>query len=297
MRFEQTRRARVMVLTAVMLAASVAVRGDAPAGKPFFTKQILLGAHRGGANVVPENTLAGFKEAAKRWPGILLEADAALTADGQVVLLHDGTVDRTTNGAGKITDMTLAAVKQLDAGYKLTLDGGQTYPYRGTGATIATLKEVLQGLPDSHFLVEFKPSPNIVEATLRVIKEEGAEDRVLLASFKPEDMKRAREFAPKMAMCFDRENGMVMLNALRNGGWDDYEPAADVLSLMRRMVKELSLTPEEIQTIREKGIRFQIHTVDDPDEMRHWLDVGVDSILTDRPDLLADVVSAWKAKS
>ncbi len=265
-----------------------------PTTTPFFNQQILLGAHRAGASVVPESTVAGFKEAAERWPGVLLETDTALTADGHVVLLHDGTVDRTTDGVGKVGDMTLEELKQLDAGYRLTLDGGKTYPYRGKGITIATLEEVLEALPDSHFLVETKPHPGIVEATIEAIQKTGAVDRVLMASFTPAHMDLARKLIPGVALCYDFKNGRNMIETLRNGDWDAYEREADVLSLMRRMVKQFDLEPAEIQAIRQKGIRFQIHTVNDPEEMRYWLDVGVDSILTDRPDLLADVIEEWR---
>jgi len=276
----------------LMLVALAACSEPAtePGAKPFFRKQILLGAHRAGANVVPESTVAGFKETAKRWPDILLETDTAITADGHVVLMHDETVDRTTDGTGKVGEMTLEELKQLDAGYRLTLDGGETYPYRGKGIAIATLGEALEALPDSHFLVETKPHPGIVEATIEAIQKAGAEGRVLLASFTPAHMDLARKLAPDMAMCYDFTNGQRMIDTLRNGDWDAYEPEADVLSLMRRMVKQFDLKPAEIQAIRQKGVRFQIHTVNDPEEMRHWLDVGVDSILTDRPDLLADII-------
>lgn len=267
-----------------------------PAAKPFFSKQILLGAHRAGASVVPESTVAAFKETAKRWPDILLETDTAMTADGHVVLLHDESVDRTTDGTGRVGEMTLEELRQLDAGYRLTLDGGQTYPYRGKGITIATLEEALQALPDSHFLVETKAHPGVVEATIKAIQKAGAEDRVLLASFLPAHMDLARKLVPEMAMCYDFSNGQRLIDTLRKGDWDAYEPEADVLSLMRRMVKQFDLKPGEIQAIRQKGVRFQIHTVNDPEEMRYWLDVGVDSILTDRPDLLADIIEEWRGE-
>jgi glycerophosphoryl diester phosphodiesterase len=280
--------------TTLAVLATCARPAAKPDDKPFFSKQILLGAHRAGAEVVPESTVAGFKETAERWPDILLETDAAITADGHVVLLHDETVDRTTDGTGKVGEMTLAELKQLDAGYKLTPDNGQTYPYRGRGITIPTLEEVLEALPESHFLVETKPHPGIMEATIEVIRKAGAEDRVLLASFVPDHMDRARELAPDMAMCYDFTNGLRLIDTLRNGDWDAYEPEADVLSLMRRMVTRFDLKPTEIQTIRRKGVRFQIHTVNDPGEMRYWLDIGVDSILTDRPDLLAQTIQEWQ---
>lgn len=292
---------RLSLLMLVLLggtACSPAPDAQAPgnAAKPFFERPFLVGAHRGGASVVPENTVFGFRQALQRWPGILLETDAALTADGHVVLLHDETVERTTNGSGPVRGLTLAQVKELDAAYHFTLDGGESFPYRGQGITVATLKEALEALPEARFLVEFKPHPGIVDATIEVVRAAHARDRVLLASFKPDLMRRARELEPGMAMCFDFDNGARMLEALRGDGWETYEPEADVLSLMRAMVGQFALTPQEIRRIQEKGVRFQVHTVDEPDEIRRFLEMGADSILSDRPDVLVKVVRGWQAE-
>jgi len=283
-----------LIMTSLTCSASAEEPATGGGTKAFFRHPILLGAHRGGARVVPENTVAGFVETAKRWPGILLEADAGLTADGHVVLRHDDTVDRTTDGTGEIGTLTLEEIKKLDAGYRFTRDDGATYPYRGKGVTVATLGEVLDALPDAHFLVEFKRHAGIVDAVIGAIKKAGAEDRVLLASFVPESMDRARELAPGMATCYDYLNGQRMLDALRNGDWAAYKPEADVLSLSRGMVKRFELTPEDIKAVQKKGVKVQIHTINEPDDMRYWLDVGLDSILTDRPDLLAKAIEDWK---
>lgn len=270
--------------------------GETPDVKPFLREPFLLGAHRAGGSVLPESTVPGFKEAAKRWPGVLLETDVRLTADGHVVCMHDETVDRTTDGTGEVAAMTIEQLKALDAGYWLTMDEGKTFPYRGKGIQIATLGEVLEALPGSRFLVEFKAPAAVVDAAIKVIQDAGASDRVLLASFNPAFMARARELAPEMAMCYDYQNGMVMLNALRNGDWDAYTPEAEVLSLMRRMVRQFNVTREEIAAIRAKGVRFQIHTVDAPEEIRYYLAMGADSILSDRPDILAKEIAAWREK-
>jgi glycerophosphoryl diester phosphodiesterase len=196
-----------------------------------------------------------------------------------------------------VADLTLEELRQLEAGYDFTPDGGQTFPYRGKGLRLATLDELLEALPESHFLIETKPQEGIVDAVIKVIREAGAQDRVLLASFMPAHMDRVREIAPDIATCYDFANGQEMLTALRNGAWETYEPEADVLSLMRRMVKQFGLTPAEIQAIRAKGVRVQVHTVDDPAEMAHYLDLGVDSILTDYPDRLELAITEWRERN
>ena len=223
---------------------------------------------------------------------MLLETDARLTSDGAVVLLHDKNVDRTTNGKGDVTTMTLAQVKALDAGYTFSTDGGKTFPHRAKGITIPTLQEVLEAIPDSHFLVELKGEPALADAAIAIIKAAHAEQRVLYASFVPPTMDRAREIAPDAAYCYDMKNGTALLMALRSPKWADYVPQADMLSLVDDMIPKYKLTPEEIRAIQAKGIKFQVHTINDPAQMKAFVEQGVDSILSDSPDLLAQSIDA-----
>ncbi len=276
----------------LFLAAAQPVAATAEDGSDhFFSKPILLGAHRGGADLWPENTIEAFKQAAAQFPGILLETDARLTADGAVVLMHDATVDRTTDGTGAISAMTLAETKALDAGYQFTRDGGATFPYRGKGIQVPTLEEVLAALPESRFLVEFKGEPALAEAGLRILREQGAIDRVLIASFKPETMARVRELAPELPTCYDFTDGAALLTALRSEAWDNYTPTNKVLSLDEGMLPQFQIFMEDLQRIRGKGIKVQLHTIDDLPRMREILAAGVDSILSDRPDLLTQAIA------
>lgn len=273
-----------------LMLFTLAAAGQSPQTKPFFKEPFLLGAHRGGANEWPENTLLAFREASKAHSGVLLETDARLTADGAVVLLHDKTVDRTTNGTGAVSELTLEQVRALDAGYRFTKDG-MTYPYRGKGLTIPTLKELLDEFPDARILVELKGSPELADAAIAIIKEAKAENRILLASFVAETMARARTLAPEMAYCYDMQTGMGLLTALRGPKWAEYTPQADVLSVDQAMIPRYKLTPEEIRAIQSKGIRFQVHTINDSEAMKAYVQQNVDSILTDNPSALAAVIS------
>ncbi len=289
----------VRVLTTILFCALVVVHAataQSPSGadKPFFTGQLLLGAHRGGSILWPENTLRAFDEAAKRFPGILLETDARLTSDGAVVLMHDKSVDRTTNGSGEVTAMTLEQLKALDAAYKFTTDAGTTFPHRGKGVTIATLNELLEAAPKSRVLVELKGEPKLADAAIAIINEAKAGDRVLIASFVPDTMDRARALAPNLAYCYDMKTGMSLLTALRGPKWDTYTPQADMLSVDESMIPKYKLTTDEITKMQAKGIRFQVHTINDPGRMREFVKQGVDSILTDRPDALAEVIAESK---
>src|SRR5690606_12685783 len=104
----------------------------------------------------PENTLHAFTRAHGLWHADMLELDVRATADGHCVVIHDPTVDRTTNATGDVASMTLAELKQLDAAHHFTRDGGRTFPLRGQGITVSTIDEVLHALPDMPITIEVK---------------------------------------------------------------------------------------------------------------------------------------------
>ena len=257
---------------------------------PFLETPLLLGAHRGGALLWPENTLLAFEEAAKRWPGILLEADLRLTSDGAVVVLHDATVDRTTNGHGAVAGMTLEALRALDAAYRFTPNLSDSFPHRGQGIQIPTLEEALQTAPEHRFLLEIKEGVEAVAPVLDVIRTAGAERRVILASFNPLVMHRVRELAPDLLTCFDFATGQELLIALRSGQWEAYTSPAVMLSVSDRLMTQFGITAEDVARLQSKGIVFQVHTLNSEQALREALALGVGSILTDNPKLLARLI-------
>lgn len=251
----------------------------------FFAQPFLFGAHRGGVGVMPENTALAFADTARRYPDALLETDVRITKDGALILLHDETVDRTTNGHGRLQDLTLAEAKRLDAGYTFSRDGGKSFPFRGRDVRLTTLAEALRSAPKHRFELDVK-GVEVVDPLVKILRAERAEGRVIIASFVPAVMAKIRQALPGVATCYDFANGARLLSALRGSDWAKYQPEAPVLSMMKEQVVQYRLTPAEIQRIRDKGIRFQIHTLDEPAEIQRWLVQGVDSILTDRPDIL-----------
>ncbi len=260
----------------------------------FSTKPMLCGAHRGGRFLWPENTVYAYENAAAKWPDILLEGDVQLTADKQVVVLHDDTVDRTTNGKGKISELTLEQVKALDAGYRFTTDGGKTFPFRGKGISVPLFSEVLACAPNSPFLIEMKNQPGLAEPTLAALREANAFERVAVASLNPELMRQARQTEPRLIACYDAPSGMLALAKLRAGEWKEYQPAAEMLAMPSEAVESLSVTPEEIRAFREKGICALVFTVNKPEMMRNCLNMGFSSILTDDPELLEKIIAERK---
>src|SRR5690606_23466138 len=191
--------ATALAVLVFVAASSVYVRRAVPVvARPAVlpAADVLIIGHRGAAGLAPENTIPAF-EAALRHGAHMLELDVWPTGDGAVVVLHDETVDRTTDGAGRVTEMTLAQVQSLDAGYRFTADGGVTYPWRGRGVVIPTLADVLREFPDTPFVIEIKyADPAFVPTVLDVIDAAGARGRVMIGSFHDAVVQRVRELAP-----------------------------------------------------------------------------------------------------
>lgn len=204
--------------------------------------------------------------------------------------MHDETVERTTNGTGGISDLSLEELQALDAGYHFTRDGGQTFPYRGQGVQIPTLREGLEAAPKHRFLVELKAPASVVPQFLKEIESCGATGRVLIASFNPAVMEAVRSQSPGILVCYDRDNGAALLSALRGGGWEAYQPVAPVLSVPAEMQAQFKITPEEIARIQQKGILYQSHTLNTRSDIEQALDAGVKSILSDDPILLDKIL-------
>lgn len=277
-----------------LLAPGFHAYGDAArsaAHEAFFAQPLRLGAHRGGRSDWPENTTFAYRSAAETWPGILLEGDALCTADGQVVILHDDTVDRTTNGTGRIADLTLEQVKSLDAGYRFTRDHGATYPYRGKGITIPTFAEALAAAPQSRFLIEIKNQSCVPKAIVKVIAEANAFHRVILASFNPLLIAEASRLSPGILTCYDVLQGWDLLVHLRSEHWADYRPHADMLAIAEELIRDFHVQPNELEAIQAKGIPVLVHTINTPESMRDFLAQGVASVLTDYPERLAAILA------
>ena len=248
-------------------------------------------AHRGDSSQAPENTLEAFRLAAEGGAGGL-ELDVHLTRDGRVAVIHDDTVDRTTDGSGPVRAMTLQEIQALDAGYRFTPDGGATYPYRGWGIRVPELGEVLREFPDRRVNVDIKEAqPGVEEALLSVLDDAGARDRVLVVSEAPAVVERFRELS----------GGEVSTGASRQEIEDFYRrsrfraeglssPAYDALQVPVEVAGTELVTPRFVEAAHNRGVRVDVWTVDDPDEMRRLLDLGVDVVMTNRPEVLEGVL-------
>jgi glycerophosphoryl diester phosphodiesterase len=279
-----------LCLAMFVVSMLVPLAAQADTSKPFFSKPFIFGAHRCGMKWRPESTFKTFQEAAKRWPDLMIETDTRVTKDGVAVFLHDSKVDRTTNGTGAIADLTWAEVEKLDAGYNFSSDNGETFPYRDQGYKISKVVDVLRAMPDSHFLIEIKDQPRCAEVLTAAILEADAVDRVCLASFNPEQMKIAKNLAPTVATCFDAGTIPTLLAALRGENWDAYVPEADMLIMNYHQLARYGVTKDDFPKLQAKGIPICVYNIDDEFEIHEVLDLGLDSMLTNKPDSLARIL-------
>jgi glycerophosphoryl diester phosphodiesterase len=271
----------------------------------FFLRdenRLLNIAHRGGAAVRPENTLAAFRHALAVGAAAL-EGDLHATRDGVVVVSHDATVDRTTNGRGRIKDMRFEELRILDAGYRFTRDGGVTHPYRGEGLRIPTLEEVFRDpvLKRTPMVLEIKQEkPDIADAVLDLVLAHEMVDRLVMGSFSRPALEGLRRRAAARGISLvtslaEEEVFTFFLTPLEEMTRGDYVAPGSLLQVpVDHEVggKKVEVVgPELMAKARALGLKVQVWTVNDVDRMR-WLafEMGVDGIITDDPGLLTQVI-------
>ncbi len=258
-------------------------------------------AHRGARDVAPENTLAAFR-AALDTPGCDgVELDVMLSADGKVVVIHDFTLDKTTNGIGLVGSRTLAELKQLDA--------GSWRDPRFTGERIPTLQEVLDlctaripmdstGAPAKSVQsvgirimspvinIELKSrslfSTGLEARVVELVERNHLEQHVMLSSFDPLAIWRVKRLNPSLVTGLLHAANLTILRA---AAWLRPLVRPDALHPVHTLV-----TPRYMRWAKARSYPVVVWTVNDPGEMRRLADLGVDAIITDRPDLLAEVL-------
>ncbi len=280
----------IVGVVAVLLVALTLLMPNAP-DYPFFeSDRPMVIAHQGGEGLRPSNTMIAFKNAVALGVDVL-EMDVHSTRDGALVLIHDDTVDRTTDGTGRVNDLTLAEIQQLDAGEYWTPDDGATYPYRGQGARIPTLDEVLAAFPQMKFNIEIKQvEPSIALSLCEALRAHGLTDRTLVASFHPTAMNEFRAACPEVAtsMVEDEIRPFFILNTVFLGAL--YRPPGTAFQVPEYSGDLHVLTPRFVRGAHGNNVAVHPWTIDDPADMRRFLDMGVDGIITDRPDLMLELL-------
>jgi glycerophosphoryl diester phosphodiesterase len=262
-------------------------RPERPYYASFLEERVHVHAHAGGDHLNPGNTMLAFAHAVDLGVDVL-ELDTQITADGVIVVIHDDTVDRTTDGAGRVVDFTYAELQELDAAYDWRPPGGaaDAYPFRGRGLTIPTLQEVLEAFPDVGVNLDMKADdPRVPAATCDVIRATGREASVMAASFLDANLRRFRELCPDVATSAgpDEVRAFYVFNLLGLGRWTS--PAADAFQVPVRQGSIEIVVPRMVRGLRERNVRLDVWTINDEAEMRRLLDLGVGGLITDRPDL------------
>lgn len=238
-------------------------------------------AHRGDSAHAPENTLSAFRLAEKKGADAV-EFDVKLSKDRHVIVIHDKTVERTTNGSGQVNTLPLAALKELDAGVHSSTD----YP----NERIPTLVEVFENLGnDIHMNIELTnystPFDDLVERVADTVQDFGFQERILFSSFLPKNLHKAKKLLP------DVPCGLLSLAGIagfpiRLWGWKGRMEA------LHPHIKDVNV--KLINMIHKRGKKIRVWTVNGSKDMEMLTEMGVDGIFTDDPALMMTVLGRVK---
>jgi len=231
--------------------------------------------------------MAAFRSAVDSWGADMLEMDVRSTADGEVVVIHDETVDRTTDGSGPVASLSWGELQELDAGFRFRDPEGKP-SFLGKGVRIPRFEEVLEALPTTRINVETKDgssAPGLVEIILR----HGAQDRVLVASEWEENREAVLGYPGPWGA--SRTHLTRFLRSVYSPFGHRYTPDCDALQVPEVHRGIRILTRRFIRQAHARNLPIHVWTVDDPADMRRLLEWGVDGIQTDRPDRLAPILS------
>ena len=263
--------------------AALARRDGGWGGHALLAWRPLNIAHRGGRRERPEHTLIAYQHALDVGADVL-ELDLHRTSDGAIVVMHDATVDRTTDGSGAIAEMTLAEIQALDAAYDF--GGSDGYPYRGTGVRVPTLAEVLDAFPESLFHIELKAVDEALDRDfVDEIESRSLQSRVAVSGIADAPLARVRELSPTIATAMSAAE-MIAFTMVRPTQEARYVPPAPLMAPPFGIVDA-----PLVAKLHRFGLFLQVWTVNDEADMDAMIDLGVTAIMTDRPTLLEEVLA------
>ncbi len=249
-------------------------------------------AHRGSRVLWPENTEISF-QGAYEMGYRHFETDLHVTADDVLVCFHDPTVDRTTNARGRVEHMTVDHLQSLDAGYRHATSEGFTY--RDSGATVPTLEWLLTTFPEVSVVVDMK-SDGLARPLAALIDDLEAHDRLIVGSFSDARLAEFREATGgRVATSVGPAQARRWILASRVGRGAGREAAALQLPTSLRGFRVVD--EKLVEAAHRSGLQVHVWTVNRRTEMERLLDIGVDGLVTDRPDLLRDLLverGEWK---
>jgi glycerophosphoryl diester phosphodiesterase len=310
----------LVLLTGVLLSPSVA--SAQLADNPWLARTPLNIAHQGGEIEAPSDTLYAFKTA-KRKGADMIETDVHLTADGRVVVLHDETVDRTTNGSGSVEQMTLAEIKRLDAAYWFIEGEGTVhdasrpasdFTWRGVATgdrpppkrfeandfTIPTLDELLAAFPRTLLNIELKPTVamtgRLEAAVAALLRAHGRSDDVIVASFNDQSVEIFKALAPEIHTAVPTAQVAAFWASSQGELPGSPNPQHVALQVPETFEGLTVVTPDFISDAHANDLAVHVWTVNEAADMHRLLDWGADGIMTDRPTLMEQVLSERKRR-
>lgn len=264
---------------------------------PFFDlpPPVPIG-HRGAAGEAPENTLPSFERALEAGAQIL-ETDVHRTRDGEVVVLHDALLDRTTDAAGPVAERTLTELRALDAGHRFSPDDGRSFPFRGRGVRIPTLREVLEAFPETRLNVEIKAAtPGLIDDTLELVAHRA--DRTLLAAADHGIMTdlraRVAEAGVEVAVGASAADVAAFVRAALEGSAPP--PGPMVLQVPPAFGGRPVVTPAFLDHAHAHGLPVHVWTVNEPAEIDRLLELGVDGVMSDFPGRVVEAIAARRQR-
>ncbi len=258
----------------------------------FFIPEPRIFAHRGDAAHFPENTLPSFQSAIEIGADVI-ETDVQRSKDGRFMIFHDDTIDRVTEGRGRIGDYTMQELKRLDAGYRYSADA-ESFPFRGKKIAIPSLEEVLREFPQQRFNIDLKADdPSQAGDYCALIRGCDAAERVLTASEFTGNLKVVRRLLPEMATSASHREVARVFFLYRSGLlFAKRGMATDALQIPEYYCNWHVASPGMVRQVSRKNIRVHVWTVNAEADMRRLLDAGVDGIITDDPHLLKKVLES-----
>ena len=259
---------------------------------PFYTRDKLVFAHRGGAKLAPENTMAAFAN------GVALgsngiECDVHLSRDGVPVVIHDNTLDRTTNASGAVSAHSAKELSRVDAGYHFAASDGST-PFRGRGFGVPTLAAVLEAFPDIRVIIEMKQGePALATAVLAVVRAAGALDRVCVGSFYRLGLEAIRAAEPAVATsAAENEARWTLYRSWCRWPLTSSRPYC-AFQVPERAGRLRVVSPAFVAQAHRDHSRVDVWVVDAADDIRRLFSWGVDGVITDRPDIAVGERNRW----
>jgi glycerophosphoryl diester phosphodiesterase len=245
-------------------------------------KKVLSMAHRGFSAAAPENTMSAYRMAMEYGPDFI-ECDVRLSKEGEVIIMHDAALARTTNSDAVLADLTVPEIKKIDA--------GSWFGPRFAGEQIPLLTELLNLAKDKvPLLIELKEEGEIEKKVADMVRSRNMTDQVYMISFHYEIGPRLKEYAPEIKFGPIKSIREPVL------GRDAIETVKEIEAVNGKLfcARKDGTTPDLVKACHDAGILIEPWTTDDADEMRKFIEMGVDGITSNKIDLLEKVIKEYK---